>query len=132
MAENLERKVRELEAQVEEIRNFIRAILEPIVPQLSLEAIKDRVLAEKINTEEDLEETRRLYLSMLEHASRDRIAYLRDFFEMKAGREAELLKMAEEGNRRDPVGIPWEVVENKRRMLRFWIDMREEAERRLK
>ena len=129
--ENLERRVRELEAQLEEMRNFIKAVLEPVVPQLSLEAIKDKVLAEKISTERDLMEARMLYLSMLDRSSEDKIKYLRDFFEMKAGREAELLRLAEEGNRRDPVGIPWEVVENKRRMLRFWINMREEAERRL-
>ena len=128
----LMRLIVEIKENLEELKVALRAMLPRlrIARRVPLE-VAEEILSERIMTAQDLNETRILYMSMLERASPEKIRELLDLFRSKADRASRLLEQAEEAHAIDPERFTSDIIENLRRMYLFWLDMIREAERRL-
>ena len=128
----LMRLIAEIKDNLEELKVALRAMLPRlrIARRVPLE-VAEEILREKIVTARDLNETRIMYMNMLDRSPPERIRELADFFRSKADRAARLLEQAEEAHAVDPERFTSDIVENLRKKYLFWLDMIREAERRL-
>jgi len=129
----LMRLIGEIKDNLEELKLGLRAMLPRlrVIRRVPAE-IADEILAEKISTATDLNETRIMYMTMMDQASRERLEELANFFRLKVDRFTTLLENAEEAHAIEPERFTTEIVENIRRKLIFWSNLRDEAERRLR